>query len=255
MRRLSLLVAVVLAALVLRPAQAQQDNQKTYEDALKSIKSTDPMERAFGLVGLALVGTDAKGASREIIGLLNDPSEEVRTRAGEALTKANPAIAEPVIALVQGTEYDKRIQAAEAIAKLGKDAGPALDAVTGFLDKAKGADRGKVVKALAAIAPDDKKTAALIANLALKDGDPAVRDAALAALSKVGDKKEQTALFLGAIKNEKDVQKRINAINALAAVGQGNQDAMKALEDLAKDPSAQVRDAAKSAVSKLKGKK
>ncbi len=251
MRILGFFAAVVCAALVVSPSQAQQDNQKTLEAGLKSLQNSDPMERALGLVALALIGKDAKVASKEIIELLNDPNAEVSKRAVEAITAANPDIAAAAITLAQGTDLDKRIQAAEQLGKLGKDGSPALSLLLPFLDKTTGADRVKVLKALASAGAEDKKAAEAIAKAALTDNDPKVREAALAALPKMADSKAQVGTMIGALK-ERDTQKRLNAISALGAVGKGNLDALKALEALANDPSAQVRDAAKKAVAQLK---
>lgn len=249
------LCAVLAAALLAGPARAQQNNQATYDAALKSMQSSDPMERAFGLVGLALIGKDGVNASRQVVTSLYDNNEEVRKQAAAALNAVNPTIAAPVLELVRGTDNEQRLKAVEQLGKLGKDAAPALPALMAFLNQAKGADKAAVIKTLALVSPDDKALVSQLTGLALKDSDPAVRNAALQALPKMGDAAGQIAAGLKALDSEKDAQARVNAINVLAAAGKGNADVMTRLQGLTTDPSAEVKAAAKKAVDQLKANK
>lgn len=255
MRKMWVVAAIFTAVLLGHEAEAQQDNKLTLDAALKAMQSADPKDRALGLVGLALIGPDAKGSSREIIGMLNDSDAEVRTQAAAALKAANPKIAAPVIELAQGTDASKRVEAAQQVAKLGGDASAAVPALLKFMDQVKGADRAKVVTALGAVGGDDKKLGATLASVAAKDADPVVRQAAIAALPKMADGKSQVGAIVTAARTDKDEKTRIAAINALGSLGQGDRDAMKTLEGLSKDSSKAVAEAAKKSLEQVrKGK-
>src|SRR5207249_3923935 len=97
----------------------------------------------------------------------------------------NPTVAGPVLNLVTGETYEVRLSGVLALAKLGPTGLPAIPALLVFLRQAKPEDRGKVVQAIADVGVKDPQVAVLIATMALRDPDPAIRAAALAALPKM----------------------------------------------------------------------
>jgi HEAT repeat protein len=247
--------AVLAAALLARPALAQQNNQDTYNAALKSLQSAQPADRALGLVGLALIGTDGIGASREVVAALFDSSDEVRKQAATALSSVNPTLAGPVLTLVNGTDPDRKAQAVQALSKLGKDALPATPALLSFLGQAKGTEKTDVVKTLAAIGGQDPAMTAQIGALALKDADPVVRQAALQAIGKMSDPQSQVNVALDILNTDRTAQNRVNAAILLGTVGKGSTAAMQKLEAVAGgDLSPEVQAAAKKAIEQLKKK-
>lgn len=246
-----LLTALVAAAALAGPAGAQQDNKQIYDSALKSLQSTDPKERAYGLVGLALIGTDGKGASKQVVQSLLDPDEEVRKEATTAIKAINPKLAAPVLELLQGTDYDKRKQAVTELAKMGKDAEAAVPALTAFVGQAKGADKVDVVNTLVKLGAADKQLTVQMTTWALKDPDAALRKAALAALPKLPDPGGQVPTVLKVLEGFPTDQAKVNAAAVLAAIGKGNNDALQALQRLKNDNSQEVRAAAKAALDKV----
>src|SRR5205814_970744 len=109
MRRL--LVTLVLTAGMIGvqvdrgQAQIKPGDIKDYDGAMQALKSKSGPDRAAGLSFLAILGSEAKTASREIVTSLFDTDAEARKWAGMALKEANPTISGPVLTLVQGKTY------------------------------------------------------------------------------------------------------------------------------------------------------
>ncbi len=255
MRRASSIVAIALATLTtLDRADAQVTPQQTMDSAMKYLKSNSGTDRAFGIVTLGLLGKDAIGASKDIVVALYDSSPEVRKVAGQTLPMVNPAISQPVLTLARSDDRDAKAQAVKDLGKQGPDAIGAMPALMNTFDQTKGADKGQVLLAMAAVGSQDKEMTAKVAMWALKDPDPAVRAAALQALPKMADAKGQIATFLPLLA-EMNQQSRLTAITALAGIGQNNPQVLKALEGLTNDKDKQVSEAATKAVGILKPRK
>ena len=101
--------------------------------AMQALKSKSGPDRAAGLSFLAILGSEAKTASREIVTSLFDTDAEARKWAGMALKEANPTISGPVLTLVQGKTYGDRVTALTDLTKLGDTAAPAIPALLKFL--------------------------------------------------------------------------------------------------------------------------
>jgi HEAT repeat protein len=258
MRRLFLVVALLGLLVAGQPgshAQVKPGDLKDYNDAMKALQSSSAADRAAGLSFLALLGGEAKGASKEVIGALTDGSADVRKWAATAIGKVNPDIAEPVITLVQGQDYDARIAALERLGKLGTNAGPATAAVLTFMQQAQGGDRVSAVRTLAAIGANDPKLGGALAKIALDDPDPKVRTAAAQAIAKQKDPQGALEFLAGAFNKTNDPKQRLAVVTALGDSAKGNPQAIKLLEDLGRaDKTPAVQAAIKAAIDKAKKK-
>jgi HEAT repeat protein len=251
MRRLLLVLGILLLTMG-SPVSAQKQIMD-FADAMKAIKSANASDRSAALALMAYMGTEANAASKDVVGLLvNDPSPMVRGWAATCLTKVNPDLAPPVLDLVNGTDGQARMDALQKLVAMGPDqAGVALSAVAKFLNQADGPDRPKVIAAMAKLGAKDPAMATMLANIGIKDKDPAVRQAALASLPKMGDVQGALSLFDGLLKNT-DPAERALAVTGLTALAAKYPQAMKTLQSTTSDPSPTVSGAAKQAVEKIK---
>jgi hypothetical protein len=254
MRKFALLVAVLQAALVWQGSQTSAAETKM-QAAVRNLKSDNPKDRALGLVTLGLMGKEAVGASRSVVSSLFDDSAEVRKMAGQALGKVNPAIAQPVLTLVRSDDYDSRLAALQTLAKQGKDASASIPALMSFFTQAKDDDKAKVVAALGTVGVDDQALAEKMASWAVNDPNPKVREAALKALPNIAGAKDQIGPLTKTLMNDKNVDSRINVINALATLGKGDKQVLATLEKLQSDPSPKIKEAAKKALKEMTAKK
>ncbi|MBY0522498.1 MAG: HEAT repeat domain-containing protein [Gemmataceae bacterium] len=249
--------ALVLGLVLIASSQqsrAQQKEAPSLDDCLTYLKSDKSTDRAFALSTMGLMKKDALSAAKLIVGSYFDSSPDVRQAADLALKNVNPDLYKPVTSLVQTQNYDARVQAITDLAKMGKDGAAALPAMVNFFkDGAKGTERAAVVKAMGEVGLEDKAFTPEMAQLALKDPDPAVRQAALKALPKMADAAGQMPTILSAVANDKTPANRIEAINVLGVVGGGNKDAIKSLQGVVADQNqpAAVREAAKKALMKV----
>jgi HEAT repeat protein len=254
MRRVLFAVGVGFLALGMAHAQTVPNSPKDYNDAMKSIKSSDPVDRAAGLSFMALLGQDAKSSTRDVVGLMFDGNKDVRYWANKALPQVNPGLADPIMALVNGDDYDRRVEAMQKLASLGVNAAPAIPALLKFLQQAEGQDRAAVVNALATVGAKDPTISKTLAEIALKDADPAVRAAALKDLPKLSNVQAALDIFGVLLKNT-DPAQRTQAVTGLASLAATNADAMRSLKAALTDPSPTVRAAAKQAVDKIEKQK
>jgi HEAT repeat protein len=258
MRRLFVLVALVGVLLAGQPgsyAQVKPGDLKDYNDAMKALQSSSATDRAAGLSFLALLGGEAKGASKEVIGALADGNADVRKWAVTAIGKVNPDIADPVITLVQGQDYDARVAALDRLAKLGNNGGPATAAVLAFMQQAQGADRVSVVRVLSAIGANDPNLGSTLAKMALDDPNPKVRTAAAQAIAKQKDPQGALDYLASAFANSKDPKQKLAVVAALGDSAKGNPQAIKVLEQLGRtDKTPAVQAAVKAAIDKAKKK-
>jgi HEAT repeat protein len=255
MRRHLMLAALTTIILSTQAAQSQTPEIRDLNDALKYLKSDKSTDRAFALSVMGLLKDDARSASREIVQAYFDSDKDVRVAADLALKGANPTLYQPVTDLVNGA-YEKRVDAVDALAKLGKDAAAAAPALINFMKDAQPAERGTIIRALTSIAPNDKTLAPLMVQWAIKDQSADVRKAAMKALPALADAGDQVTAITDLINNnENSALDRERAVQVLAVFGPGNPDVVKTLQTLQTNPTPQVRDAAKMALEEIKKKK
>lgn len=259
MRKLLPMLAVVALLFVgwTSPTQGQQKGTidvKDLKGAAAALKSTNSADRAAGLSFIALLGPEAKGQSREVVGSLFDSSPDVRDWAKKALPKVNPALSGPVMTLVQSQDPAQQLKALEQLGKMAETGAAAVPALLVFFEKSKGAERTAAAAALGQIGTKDPAVSSVLANIAMKDPDPKVRQIALGALPK--QENPQGALdALGAMLQDADPANRTTAVAALGALAGKNQQALAVLQKIAQsDPSPTVKAAAAQAVENAKKK-
>jgi HEAT repeat protein len=243
MRKLLILMAMA-AGLALQGQPLQGQNRKDYykdiKDALNYFKSDRTTDKSFALATLVAV----QGM------VSSDPS--IRKAANEAIGSVNPKLAGPVAALVNGQNYELRLQGIQQLGQLGPDGVAAVPALLDFLKQAKPEDKLAVVQTIGTVGAKDPQVAELIAAMALKDPDPTIQNAAAATLSKMPNGGSTVDVFLSTLNNDRDPRTRLAAIQGLAAVGRGNASAAAELERLAaRDPNPDISAAAKAALRKL----
>lgn len=260
-----------------------RDDLMYLTDALKDSK---PEVRRYAAAGIGQIGPEAASAAEKVSVLLSDSDETVRETATRtlgslgpnakdvaipALTKVltdssknvrvaaassmsnllTPPKAEDVPALVmilKQKDPEASVFGARALAKLGKQAQPAL---ADLIEVAKSSDssvRRSAIDALAAIQPDAKSvTPVYIAALKDSSADSGVRQSALLAIGQLGDalskdKDAIDAVLSAATDRDKQVKKA-----AMAAVGKlgpaigapGAKEIMPAIIEALQDKEAQ----------------
>lgn len=253
MRRLIPLVAV-LGTIVAEPdsrAQIKPGDLKDYNDAMQALKSSSAPDRAAGLSFLALLGAEAKGSSREVIGALFDANPDARKWAGMALEKVNPTLAGPVLTLVRSQNDQDRAAALTQLSKLGDTAAPAIPALLTLLQQqAQGVDRVSLVQTLTLVGSKDAKLSGVLATMALNDPDAKVRSAAVQGILKQQDTKAASEVFQRQLQDT-DPAKRAAAVTSMGDIAKGNAQMMAVLKKSLEDPSPTVRNAAKLALDKI----
>lgn len=249
--RTAFLVLTVMLLAVFNPARSQTvpNSPKDLSDALKAVKSPDPVERTAGLSFLALLGGDAKVGSRDVVNLLYDTNKDVSDWAKLALPKVNPPLAGPVFTLLNSKDEEARLQAIAELAKMKGAAAPAIPALMRQL-KNEGGDKVAAIQALGAVGAKDPALSTTLINLALKDPDPKVRAAAYQALPNMEDKTGAVTVVTGMLKNT-DPAQRSTALNGLGHFAKGNPMLIQIIRNSLEDPSPTVRETAKAVLAKV----
>jgi hypothetical protein len=118
------IVGAVCLSLTLAPAEpAAQETESLARELLSNAAAT---RRADCARQLGELGAAANPVSRALCRAMLDHSKAVRLAAGEALEKVNPGLYWPVRTLVAGEDRPNHAKAIAALAKIAKDAGPAL---------------------------------------------------------------------------------------------------------------------------------
>lgn len=264
----------ILAGLVLLahggsvPGQTKKDYYKDINDAMSYFRSGKSTDKSFALATLGLVGAEAKksgnqqlaqylaktGSKATVEGMLStDPA--VRQAAGGAIGSVNPAIAGPVVALVNGKSYEQRLQGMRELSTLGPTGVAAVPALLSFLKSARPEDKAGVIQSMASVGARDPQVADLIATMAVKDADPNVQKAALASLAKMPGGGSSVGVFIATLQTETDVRLRLAAVSGLAAIARSNQEAVQELQRLAtSDSNAAVQQQARTALAALEKK-
>jgi HEAT repeat protein len=192
-------------------------------------KLADPLGRIAALEILAAIGAAAAPAGGDLVGLLGDPDEQVRSDAAMALAALGDAAAEAVPALQKILADDAgpagpRYSAAFALGRIGSAAQPALETLRGLTAADDDVLATVAIWAALKISPDDKTLAA-------------------AAIPKLR----------AALRGKYDLA-RLEAAFALGDIGPAAADAIPILELVEEDdPVKAVRAAAAQALAKIRG--
>jgi HEAT repeat protein len=151
------------------------------------------------------------------------------------LTPAWGADVSALIAKLKDPDSDLRREAAQELAKLGKEAKAAVPALIGRLNDKDVYVRRYSAQALGAIGPDAKSAVPALRKLLNDDRKP-VRDAAVTALGKVGE--DGVGALIGIIKDTNlEVTARKQAIEVLGSLGAQGKPAIAALTEVLARPA------------------
>jgi HEAT repeat protein len=202
---------------------------------------------------LGELGREGKGASRVLCWTLNDANEKIRLAAVDALQKVNPTIAELAITIMVDNNGSRRFDAVRKVTELGADGNAAVPALLHFMSQ-QGGHRPMVVKALAAVAHDEKEITKLFVNWLARETDPSLLLAVVEALPRMEDGRMGIPTLAAVVQTYPREQVQIAAIKALADFGSEAKDAAAVLRAKGLDQSSQVRAAAQEALEKITAK-
>lgn len=232
-----------VAALGERAAESEPDAVRQLAEALKD---TDREVRRQAFEAVVKVAGNAKAAVPGLTEALKGKDAGVRAHAAVLLRSVGPDAAEAAPALVEClADAMVRPDAVAALAAVGKPAVPSL--AKGLKDRP---TRLGAAQALGKIGPDAGEAAPdLVAALA----DADARAEAVKALGSVG-KPAVPALVKGLDDGNDEVRR--SAVMTLGHVGPDAEEAVARIEELARrDGSGQVREAAKVALGRIRRKK
>ncbi len=213
------------------------------------LQDRDGFVRAGALFGLGGIGASARAAVPAIIARLEDSDERVRWRAADALGNIclDRDAVEPLVELVRRERGLGRGLAAEALGRLGPQAGAAVpDLITATSDY-RPEVRWRAVWALGRIGPA-AAPAAFALRIAL--ADPDVRWRAAEALGAIGPGAADTVPDLVSLLHDPSSSVRWRAAVALGAIG--SPQAAEALAEAVRDPAENVRLASVAALIQLR---
>ena len=159
---------------------------KAVDPVREKLKSKNPKVRYWAVLTLALIGSDAAGASDEVLACLNDDDADVRYKAVYAL------------------------------GKLGVQSDAVLDGLVKALGDKDNTVSTTAIDVLGKIGPPSKESLPMLAKLADKDSPPAVRTMAIKLLGQIG--KAAAPTFQELLKDA-DTLDRIAIIQAIATFG------------------------------------
>jgi HEAT repeat protein len=185
-----------------------------------ALHDEDAGVRWHAAAGILRMGARAAASAPALLAAMHDPEWNVRNSAGRALEEVTGPEHSALLAeaLVE-PDVETRYHVARALARLGRDAAPALPALLETLNDADAEVRMESCWTLAAIGPR-------------------ARSAGEALLARLGDD---------------DPQVRAAAAWSLAQVGAGS-DAAPRLRALSRDPVRDVRDAAADALRRIEAR-
>ena len=198
----------------LRTAMALGKIGKASVPALtKALKSDKDDVRFYAVWSLALAGSNAQSASKDVIRAMADKSDEVRRKAAYALARINPETKAAVGALLKALEdkdSDVRSAASAALPSFGEDAVPGLLEVV----KSDNANvRNTAIAALGTIGSEKAVPQLKILFLNPNSGSVSQAGSALTHMGEPGIK-----VFLLAAKSD-DGNSRGQAMNYLQQIG------------------------------------
>jgi HEAT repeat protein len=214
-----------------------------------------PELRAAALRALEQLGPSAASAGPRLIALLhNDPTAEVRRRAGLALARILPTDPEVVAAEARALASDADAGVREAAAVGLLSAGPVAEPYAPVLRSALGDTSASVrlfaAGALSLAGDGGRGVPVLLASLTHED--PVVRAEAAGLLAEVAPAHSASVSSLVEALQDPDPIVRLAAADALGMIGPAAQPAVESLWRLIRDPNESVRESAIRAIRQIR---
>lgn len=240
------------------------------EKLINNLKSSQDSERIAAIQALEKLGRDARPASSALCDTgCRDFKDEIRKRAGLALTSVRPDLAPQVVVLRDETDSAKLIEAANAIGNLGpKDGVAALPALRlrnykldkGPFKRVPDKDAAVVVaciRAIGAVLPDDKYAAGEVAQAGVMSPNLEIRVAGARAAGEIGAARpklrkeiiEHLRIMIG---TDRSTEARVAALHAMGKQGADARSLLKGLQLMAmNDKNEEIRKAADEAAKAI----
>jgi HEAT repeat protein len=219
------------------------DAESAVPELLELATSGDALLKQIVLRALGKTGGGARDKVIPVLSeALKDSQKDVRVAAAEGLTSLSTGQSSdlPIFTALLKNQQDVeiRIQGARGLAKLGREAKPALgDLIAAAKDSDKKV-RKAVIEALGPFGPEARNALPIFSE-ALKDNDKELRRAGLQALAKMGAESKNS---IPAIRDLlKDPELRKEALATLGKLGPVAKDAVPAMAELLKDPDKDLK--------------
>ncbi|OGR66778.1 MAG: hypothetical protein A2X30_11875 [Elusimicrobia bacterium GWB2_63_16] len=229
------------AALESAAASAPKDKVRIVARLRKALAGRDPRRRAYAVTALEDIGAEAVRAAPELMAALGDGDPFISAAAERALVKLKgtaPALAGALLS----TDPVLKLKAPEILAAQGE---------AGVLALAANFERGsrelalESCLALGRLGPAAEKGVPALARAA-SSTDPAVKAAALGALSNIG---RPAGLWLAAALKSASPRSRAGAAALLAAMPSPPAETLEPLASALEDPDGAVRENAGTALA------
>lgn len=213
------------------------DASAVVPELLELAGTGDALLKQHVLRSLGKAGSGARDKVTPVLSeALKDSDKSVRVAAAEALNSLSTGQSSdlPIFAALLKNQQDAeiRVQGARGLAKLGREAKPAL---ADLLAAGKDSDkmvRKAAIEALIAFGPE-ARNAVPVYTEALKDSDKDLRKAALQALAKMGAESKNAVPAIRDLLKEPEYRKE--ALATIGKLGGVAKDAVPAIGDLLKD--------------------
>ncbi len=222
---------------------------------------SDEFVRMRAAHALGQIGPAAKEAGPALAeALRSDPDEDVREAASEALQQmgaASEATLPVLVETIQSTAELElfRVQAAETLIAMDREALPALDALLTVLEEEKDsvALRRLVALAVQGLAREDARKVIPAVTKSLADGDTIVRQRAAETLALIGPEARSSVPKILPLLTDRKREVRLAAVQALRRVeARGSKEVIDALLEAAKDRDEFVRMEAGEVLGRLR---
>jgi formylglycine-generating enzyme required for sulfatase activity len=233
---------------------------------IKDLESKKAADRIKAAQALAELGHQAGDARQALCDAMLDERPAVRTAVSLALEKVDGKLQKYVLALVVERNGAFQKEALKGLARLGEDGKPAMSVILAYAAKnAKMVTFGftsslnsvEVIRALMAIAPDDKRVFSLLVaclqsdNIRRRHAVYASQFEAINALPRTPFQEDSVKLLSSLLRLDEHEQMRAAAATALGEFGADAKSAVKYLEAAKVDSSSKVREAANAALAKI----
>jgi HEAT repeat protein len=210
----------------------------------------------------ALAAGDSSRAADDLNAIVArfDHSEKVTyDQAVDELVRVGPAAVSPLIDVLKNSKCElARMGAAEALGRIGTEAGAANSALAAVLENKGGHEDGKVRRAAAValgriglVGPHQGRVVPALHQALSKDEDECLKDAAAEALGQIGPEASEAVPGLRLLLKCPSPALCYHAAEALGKVGSGATAAVGELADSLGRPETQIRRAAANALRQI----